>query len=101
MYREWAPGAAEAELIGDFNNWQGQAMQRDEFGTWSITLPDGAAGAGATEWGKGGAGRGGAGRGRAGQGGRGKLSLSTDLCCGESLIVVRVRSVLRVFVGAP
>jgi hypothetical protein len=21
MYREWAPGAAGAALIGDFNNW--------------------------------------------------------------------------------
>lgn len=36
VYREWAPGAVEAELIGDFNGWQGQAMTRDDFGTWSI-----------------------------------------------------------------
>lgn len=36
VYREWAPGAVEAQLIGDFNGWQGQAMERDDFGTWSI-----------------------------------------------------------------
>ena len=36
MYREWAPGAAEAQLIGDFNGWEGQPMERDDFGTWSI-----------------------------------------------------------------
>ncbi|KAI7843063.1 hypothetical protein COHA_003235 [Chlorella ohadii] len=42
VYREWAPGAAEAQLIGDFNGWEGQPMERDDFGTWSISLPDGA-----------------------------------------------------------
>lgn len=42
VYREWAPGATEAELIGDFNDWKGQAMQRDDFGTWTIKLPEGA-----------------------------------------------------------
>lgn len=36
VYREWAPGAAEAQLIGDFNGWQPQAMERDDFGTWTI-----------------------------------------------------------------
>lgn len=36
MYREWAPGAAEAQIIGDFNGWEGQPMERDDFGTWSI-----------------------------------------------------------------
>ena len=41
MYREWAPGAVEAELIGDFNNWQGARMERDDFGTWTVKLPDG------------------------------------------------------------
>jgi 1,4-alpha-glucan branching enzyme len=41
VYREWAPGATEAELIGDFNDWKGQAMQRDDFGTWTIKLPEG------------------------------------------------------------
>lgn len=36
VYREWAPGAVEAQLIGDFNGWEGQPMERDDFGTWSI-----------------------------------------------------------------
>jgi hypothetical protein len=42
VYREWAPGAAAAQLIGDFNGWAGTWMQRDDFGVWSVTLPDGA-----------------------------------------------------------
>lgn len=41
VYREWAPAAQAAMLIGDFNNWAGTAMERDEFGLWSVTLPDG------------------------------------------------------------
>lgn len=40
VYREWAPAAGRAALIGDFNNWEGTEMQRDEFGVWSVTLPD-------------------------------------------------------------
>lgn len=44
VYREWAPGATEAQLIGDFNGWAGAAMERDQFGTWSITLPHGPGG---------------------------------------------------------
>lgn len=43
VYREWAPGAAEAQLIGDFNGWQGTPMERDDFGTWTLRLPDGEA----------------------------------------------------------
>ena len=41
-YREWAPGAEALFLIGDFNNWNRGAnpMSRDEFGVWSIFLPD-------------------------------------------------------------
>ncbi|MEI8197391.1 MAG: 1,4-alpha-glucan-branching enzyme, partial [Phycisphaerae bacterium] len=41
-YREWAPGAKELRLIGDFNGWDRSknAMARDEFGIWSIFLPD-------------------------------------------------------------
>ncbi len=41
-YREWAPGARELRLIGDFNNWDRGAshMTRDEYGTWSIFLSD-------------------------------------------------------------
>ena len=40
VYREWAPGAVGAQLIGDFNNWEGWDMQRDDFGVWSVTVPD-------------------------------------------------------------
>lgn len=44
VYREWAPGAANAQLIGDFNGWDGNAgqMTRDKFGTWEIRIPHGA-----------------------------------------------------------
>ncbi|EJT97629.1 glycoside hydrolase [Dacryopinax primogenitus] len=40
-YREWAPGATEASLIGDFNNWDRSShpMTKDMFGVWSITVP--------------------------------------------------------------
>lgn len=43
VYREWAPGAANAQLIGDFNGWDGNAgqMTRDKFGTWEIRIPHG------------------------------------------------------------
>ncbi|KAL1978884.1 hypothetical protein VTN31DRAFT_1743 [Thermomyces dupontii] len=39
-YREWAPNAVEAHLIGDFNNWDRKAtpMTRDPFGVWEVTL---------------------------------------------------------------
>lgn len=40
VYREWAPAAQAAALIGDFSGWEPQWMTRDEWGTWSITLPD-------------------------------------------------------------
>jgi len=41
-YREWAPGALQLRLIGDFNNWDryGNPLVRDEFGVWSLFLPD-------------------------------------------------------------
>ncbi|KAI5084799.1 hypothetical protein GOP47_0001047 [Adiantum capillus-veneris] len=41
-YREWAPGAKSASLIGDFNNWNPNAdvMKRNEFGVWEIFLPN-------------------------------------------------------------
>ena len=31
-----------AQLVGDFNNWDGSKhnMERDQFGVWSIRLPD-------------------------------------------------------------
>jgi 1,4-alpha-glucan branching enzyme len=34
-------GCSEAELIGDFNNWNGvnHRMKKDEFGVWSIKIP--------------------------------------------------------------
>ncbi|KAL4761330.1 1,4-alpha-glucan branching enzyme GLC3 [Aspergillus foveolatus] len=40
-YREWAPNAIEAALVGDFNNWDTKAnpMTRDDFGVWEIILP--------------------------------------------------------------
>ncbi|KAL7247873.1 hypothetical protein ACSBR2_002724 [Camellia fascicularis] len=45
-YREWAPGAMSAALIGDFNNWNPNAhtMTRNEFGVWEIFLPNNADG---------------------------------------------------------
>lgn len=47
-YREWAPGAKAACLMGDFNGWKGcgepgyekTAMIKDSFGTFSLFLPD-------------------------------------------------------------
>src|SRR6476660_4282150 len=41
-YREWAPHALQVRLIGDFNNWDrfGHPLVRDEFGIWSLFLPD-------------------------------------------------------------
>ncbi|KAI0796919.1 glycoside hydrolase superfamily [Abortiporus biennis] len=46
VYREWAPNAKEAVLIGDFNNWNriSHPMVRDDFGVWSITVPPTATG---------------------------------------------------------
>ena len=41
VYREWCPAAAAAQLIGEFNNWSGAWMERDEFGVWKVVLPDG------------------------------------------------------------
>ncbi|KAG6509597.1 hypothetical protein ZIOFF_027597 [Zingiber officinale] len=42
VYREWAPAAQEAQVIGDFNGWDGSnhKMERNEFGVWTITIPD-------------------------------------------------------------
>jgi 1,4-alpha-glucan branching enzyme len=44
VYREWAPAAQEAELIGDFNGWNGanHKMEKNNFGVWSISIPDSA-----------------------------------------------------------
>lgn len=40
-YREWAPGAVKANLIGDFNGWNRDAheMRKDAFGVWEVVLP--------------------------------------------------------------
>lgn len=40
VYREWAPNAIAASLIGDFNNWDRNAnpMTVDEYGVWSTTV---------------------------------------------------------------
>ena len=41
-YREWAPGARDLSLIGDFNSWDPAAtsLTRDTFGVWTAFLPD-------------------------------------------------------------
>ncbi|KAM0793776.1 alpha-1,4-glucan branching enzyme [Microbotryomycetes sp. NB124-2] len=41
VYREWAPNAETAALIGEFNNWDRQAhsMKKDAFGTFELTIP--------------------------------------------------------------
>src|SRR5271170_2288551 len=41
-YREWAPNALQLRLIGDFNHWDrfGHPLVRDQFGIWSLFLPD-------------------------------------------------------------
>ncbi|PHH50626.1 1,4-alpha-glucan-branching enzyme [Ceratocystis fimbriata CBS 114723] len=40
VYREWAPNATQAFLIGDFNGWDRQShpMKRNDFGVFEITL---------------------------------------------------------------
>lgn len=45
-YREWAPGAQALFLCGDFNDWDRVAhpMVSDEFGVWSLFVPDGRGG---------------------------------------------------------
>ena len=41
-YREWAPGALQLRVIGDFNNWDrwSHPMTRDQYGIWSLFFPD-------------------------------------------------------------
>lgn len=41
VYREWAPFALRAYLIGDFNGWNRDSheMKRDPYGVWEINLP--------------------------------------------------------------
>jgi 1,4-alpha-glucan branching enzyme len=40
-YREWAPGAHQLALVGDFNDWNKEAnkLHRNEKGDWEIFLP--------------------------------------------------------------
>jgi len=42
VYRELAPGAKQIFLMGDFNQWNRDSheLKRDDFGVFSITLPD-------------------------------------------------------------
>ncbi|KAJ7524247.1 hypothetical protein O6H91_18G083400 [Diphasiastrum complanatum] len=42
IYREWAPFAQAAQLVGDFNGWNGSGhqMEKDQFGVWSLQIPD-------------------------------------------------------------
>jgi 1,4-alpha-glucan branching enzyme len=41
VYREWAPNAMRAYLIGDFNNWDRDAtpMTKNDFGVFEVTVP--------------------------------------------------------------
>ena len=41
VFREWAPGADEIHLIGDFNNWNrtSHPLTRLEGGVWEIAIP--------------------------------------------------------------
>lgn len=41
VYREWAPNALRAYLIGDFNSWDRNAtpMKKNEYGVFEVTLP--------------------------------------------------------------
>lgn len=42
-YREWAPGARALALVGEFNEWNpadNHWASKNEFGTWSLFLPD-------------------------------------------------------------
>jgi len=47
-YREWAPGARALALVGEFNNWEPRDGQdwatKNDFGTWTLFLPDAADG---------------------------------------------------------
>ncbi|XP_042493186.1 1,4-alpha-glucan-branching enzyme 1, chloroplastic/amyloplastic-like isoform X3 [Macadamia integrifolia] len=42
VYREWAPAAQEAQVIGDFNGWDGSnhIMEKNQYGVWAIKIPD-------------------------------------------------------------
>ncbi|GMG99184.1 hypothetical protein Nepgr_001024 [Nepenthes gracilis] len=42
VYWEWAHAAQEAQLIGDFNGWNGPIyrMETNQFGVWRIKISD-------------------------------------------------------------
>ena len=42
IYKEYAPGARGIAIFGEFNNWNRDQywLTRDQFGFWSITLPN-------------------------------------------------------------
>ncbi|KAJ3038741.1 alpha-1,4-glucan branching enzyme [Rhizophlyctis rosea] len=42
VYREWAPGATEASLIGEFNDWNrtSHQLKKNQYGVWETTLPN-------------------------------------------------------------
>ncbi|KAF8450618.1 glycoside hydrolase family 13 protein [Boletus edulis BED1] len=46
VYREWAPNAREANLIGDFNRWNrlSHPMSKNQYGVWEIALAPNAPG---------------------------------------------------------
>ncbi len=48
-YREWAPAARAASLIGDFNNWDSEKhyMTKNEFGVFELHMPNNADGSSA------------------------------------------------------
>ncbi|KIV86609.1 1,4-alpha-glucan-branching enzyme [Exophiala sideris] len=41
LYREWAPNAEQAFLIGEFNNWNRDShpMKKNNYGVWELYLP--------------------------------------------------------------
>jgi 1,4-alpha-glucan branching enzyme len=41
VYREWAPNALRAYLVGDFNDWNRDAtpMTKDNYGVFEVTVP--------------------------------------------------------------
>lgn len=46
VYREWAPNAASASLVGDFNDWNRQShpMKKNDFGVFEVVVPPNANG---------------------------------------------------------
>eukprot|EP00126_Sphaerothecum_destruens_P008560 Sdes_comp20260_c0_seq1m13737 len=47
VYREWAPAAVRASLIGEFNQWNCGAnpMTKNKYGVWEVVIPFGPDGA--------------------------------------------------------